>query len=76
VPNNTFVGFRLIAEEIEVEVVSSIGPYKPQFIRIDAENYSVQNDELNTILSKKFTYLNKSKYLFIDLDLTSTSSLM
>jgi hypothetical protein len=63
VPNSTFVDYRLIggAEEIEVEVVSTINSKEPQFIRIDAESYSIQQNCLNSILTKKFMYLSRTK---------------
>jgi hypothetical protein len=75
-PNNTFVDYRLIggAEEIEVEVVSSVKSDKSQFIRIDAESYSVQGNKISSILTKKFHYLARTKYIFIDLGSTSTRS--
>lgn len=63
VPNSTFVDYRLVggAEEIEVDVESFVSPDKSQFIRIDAESYSIQQNCLNSILTKKFTYMSRTK---------------
>ncbi len=42
-PNNTFTDYRLIrgAEEIEIDVKSYVSHEKRNYIRIDAESYSV-----------------------------------
>lgn len=54
--------YRLVggAEEIEVEIVGSVKSEASQFIRVDAECYSVQRNAINNILSKKF-YTYKAK---------------
>jgi hypothetical protein len=44
-----------------VEVVSGIEPSDSQFIRVDAESYSVRSNTLNTILTKKFNIFAKTK---------------
>lgn len=42
-PNDTFTDYRLIrgAEEIEIEVKAKVSSIKRNYIRVDAESYSV-----------------------------------
>jgi hypothetical protein len=65
VPDKRFAEYRLVggAEEIEVEVVVAgvISLKGSQFIRVDAESYSVQRNTISNILSKKFYAFGHSK---------------
>jgi hypothetical protein len=61
-----FKDYRLVygAEEIEVSIIDKTDKNKneSQYIRLDAESYSVSKDVINSVLSKKF-YTFKSKRL-------------
>ncbi len=63
VPHEKFTDYRLVsgAEEIEVEITSHVGSKDSQFIRIDAECYSIQKAKIHNILSKKFYSFNHTK---------------
>jgi len=64
-PNKTFTDYRLIrgAEEIEIEVKAKVTSVKRNYIRIDAESYSVEANAVENVLSKKYENFNKSYFL-------------
>jgi hypothetical protein len=56
VPNSKFLEYRFVggAEEIEVEVVNNVRTRGSQFIRIEAESYSIEHNTISIIPTKKF----------------------
>jgi hypothetical protein len=77
VPNPSFADYRLAtgAEEILIDVESEISPEEDVFLRIDAESYSIRNNNRKTVLSKKELDLD-AKYSSNYLGSTSTKSSM
>ena len=48
------------AEEIQIDVIDKTKQKGGKYIRIDAESYSVENNALKNVVSKKFESFRKS----------------